>query len=71
MTGRQGFDLKSQLAYNLGREEGDSMSETAYEHLARALDMLPNGFPRTESGVEIQILKKILSPEEPATRLDF
>jgi electron transport complex protein RnfB len=40
------------------------MSETAYEHLARALDGLPSGFPRTSSGVEIRLLKKILSPEE-------
>jgi NAD-dependent dihydropyrimidine dehydrogenase PreA subunit len=35
-----------------------------YEHLAEALDKLPNGFPRTPSGVEIRILKKIFSPEE-------
>jgi electron transport complex protein RnfB len=40
------------------------MYETAYEHLADALDSLPNGFPRTSSGVEIRMLKKILSPEE-------
>ena len=40
------------------------MNEAAYEHLARALDGLPNGFPRTTSGVEIRLLKKILSPEE-------
>ena len=42
------------------------MSARAYEHLALALDELPNGFPRTESGVEIRILEKILSPEEAA-----
>jgi ferredoxin len=35
-----------------------------YEQLAKALDGLPNGFPRTPSNVEIQVLKKILSPEE-------
>jgi electron transport complex protein RnfB len=35
-----------------------------YEHLAEALDKLPNGFPRTPSGVEIRVLKKIFSPEE-------
>lgn len=40
------------------------MSETAYEDLADALDALPNGFPRTPSGVEIQMLKKIFSPQE-------
>jgi electron transport complex protein RnfB len=40
------------------------MSVDAYEKLAHALDLLPGGFPRTESGVELQILKKIFSPEE-------
>ena len=42
------------------------MKENAYEKLARALDRLPNGFPRTKSGVEIAILKRIFSPEEAA-----
>jgi ferredoxin len=32
--------------------------------LARVLDTLPNGFPSTESGVELRILKKIFRPEE-------
>ena len=35
-----------------------------YELLAKKLDELPHGFPSTESGVEIKILKKIFSPEE-------
>lgn len=34
-----------------------------YERLAVKLDQLPNGFPRTENGVEIRILKKIFTPE--------
>ena len=40
------------------------MSHNVYEQLAKALDKLPNGFPRTPSNVEIQILKKIFSHEE-------
>ena len=40
------------------------MSVDAYEKLALALDLLPGGFPRTASGVELRILKKIFSPEE-------
>jgi ferredoxin len=40
--------------------------DPTYVQLAEALDRLPNGFPRTASGVEIQILKKIFSPEEAA-----
>jgi ferredoxin len=40
--------------------------QSIYAQLAEALDRLPNGFPRTTSGVEIQILRKIFSPEEAA-----
>ena len=42
------------------------MNDDAYERLAVALDLLPGGFPRTKSGVELQILEKIFSPEEAA-----
>ncbi len=34
------------------------MSVNEYKKLAHALDMLPGGFPKTASGVELQILKK-------------
>lgn len=40
------------------------MSEDIYKKLAKVLDTLPNGFPETENGVEIEILKKIFSPEQ-------
>ena len=40
------------------------MHTDAYELLAQALDRLPNGFPRTKSGVELHILKRIFSPQE-------
>ncbi|MCX6011855.1 MAG: hypothetical protein NTV30_00265 [Chloroflexi bacterium] len=42
------------------------MPKDIYNELADALDKLPNGFPRTTSNVEIQILKRIFSPEEAA-----
>jgi NAD-dependent dihydropyrimidine dehydrogenase PreA subunit len=35
-----------------------------YARLAEKLDQLPNGFPSTESGVELKILRKIFTPEE-------
>jgi len=38
--------------------------DEVYERLADQLDALPNGFPRTESGVEIRLLKKVATPEE-------
>jgi hypothetical protein len=40
------------------------MSSDVYERLAETLDALPNGFPRTESGIELKILKKIYTEEE-------
>ncbi len=44
--------------------EGAEVGDAVYERLADQLDALPNGFPRTESGVEIRLLKKIATPEE-------
>jgi len=40
------------------------MIQDPYEQLANALDRLPNGFPRTQSAVEIAILKRIFSLAE-------
>ena len=40
------------------------MSDEVYHNLAKVLDTLPNGFPATESGAEIKLLKKIFAPEE-------
>jgi electron transport complex protein RnfB len=40
------------------------MINEVYKNLARILDTLPNGFPETESGVEIRLLKKIFKPEQ-------
>jgi NAD-dependent dihydropyrimidine dehydrogenase PreA subunit len=39
-------------------------SEDIYERLANVLDSLPQGFPRTESGVEIKLIKMAFTPEE-------
>ena len=38
--------------------------EDIYERLVGALDALPHGFPRTPSGVEIKLIKKVFSEEE-------
>jgi len=40
------------------------MTTDVYEKLAQHLDNLPAGFPRTKSGVEIRILRRLFSPEE-------
>jgi electron transport complex protein RnfB len=42
------------------------MSENIYRKLAQRLDTIPNGFPTTESGVELRLLAKIFTPEEAA-----
>jgi len=51
------------------------MNEEVYKKLAKVLDTLPNGFPATETGVEIKLLKKIFRPEDADLfcdlRLDF
>ena len=39
-------------------------SEDIYERLAQAMDALPCGFPRTASGVEMELLKMAFSPKE-------
>ena len=42
------------------------MPENVYRQLAQTLDAIPNGFPATESGVELRLLAKIFTPEEAA-----
>ncbi len=40
--------------------------QKVYESLAAHLDRLPAGFPRTSTGVEMRILRRLFSPEEAA-----
>jgi len=40
------------------------METGIYRKLAQVLDTLPNGFPATESGVELQLLEKVFTPEQ-------
>lgn len=45
------------------------MTQTLYEKLARRLDAIPSGFPRTESGIELRVLEKLFTPEQAALAL--
>ena len=47
--------------------------DQVYRDLQRHLDGLPIGFPVTESGVEIRVLKHLFTPKEAhvATRLSM
>ncbi len=40
------------------------MVDEVYQRLAQVLDTLPNGFPATDSGVEIKLLKKIFTLDQ-------
>jgi len=40
------------------------MPENIYRKLAKHLDNLPGGFPSTDTGVELRILKRLFTPEE-------
>jgi NAD-dependent dihydropyrimidine dehydrogenase PreA subunit len=45
------------------------MDADIYQELANHLDNLPGGFPPTESGVELRILRRLFSPEEAVLAL--
>ncbi len=47
------------------------MKISIYHKLARVLDILPNGFPATESCLEIKLLKKVFTPGEAALFCDL
>jgi len=40
------------------------MAKDIYQKLARHLDNLPGGFPATQSGVELRIIRRLFTPEE-------
>jgi len=42
------------------------MTDDVYRKLAQRLDEIPNGFPVTDSGIELRLLEKIFTPEEAA-----
>lgn len=42
------------------------MTEDIYRQLAQRLDAIPNGYPATQSGVELRLLAKMFTPEEAA-----
>jgi Na+-translocating ferredoxin:NAD+ oxidoreductase subunit B len=46
-----------------------SSDDSIYRRLQQDLDRMPVGFPATETGVEIRILRQLFSPEEAAIAL--
>jgi len=55
-------DIKLLVSLICGRRS--VMAIDTYERLAKHLDDLPGGFPRTESGVEIRILRRLFTPQD-------
>jgi Na+-translocating ferredoxin:NAD+ oxidoreductase RNF subunit RnfB len=47
------------------------MSESVYKQLALLLDTIPNGYPATDTGVELKILESIFTEEEAAITLQL
>jgi electron transport complex protein RnfB len=48
-----------------------NLDKSVYKRLAQRLDTIPNGFPATESGVELKLLAKLFTPEEAAIALQL
>jgi len=48
-----------------------AMAEDVYRRLRKFLDELPGGFPETDTGVEIKILKKLYTPEQAELTLQL
>jgi len=47
------------------------MSKDVYGKLREFLDKMPGGYPTTETGVEIKILKKLFNPQEAETTMNL
>ena len=47
------------------------MAEDLYRKLQQHLDRMPVGFPPTESGVELRILKQLFTVEEARVALEM
>ncbi len=45
--------------------------DSVYKNLAEKSDQIPNGFPATESGVELKLLQKIFSPKDAEIALQL
>ncbi len=47
------------------------MDDAIYKKLREHIDSLPAGFPETESGAELKMLKKFYTPEQAAIAMEF
>ena len=45
------------------------MTEDVYVRLREFLDNMPGGYPKTDTGVEMKILKKLFTPEQAEIKM--
>ena len=50
---------------------GNTKEKDIYAKLAAHLDDLPGGYPATESGIELKILRRLFAPEEAEMALNL
>jgi NAD-dependent dihydropyrimidine dehydrogenase PreA subunit/DNA-binding Lrp family transcriptional regulator len=64
-------EISSSMEKDTSRnQEGNSQPmDDIYKKLAKHLDDMPGGFPSTESGVELRILRRLFTPEEATLAL--
>jgi electron transport complex protein RnfB len=53
-----------EAGYNKQSLGDQNMNSNPYKRLAERLDALPNGYPPTEDGVELELLAKLFTPDE-------
>jgi electron transport complex protein RnfB len=58
------IDAFSSGGTRVEKRKGCTMKEGIYRRLAEHLDRLPDGFPPSETGAELPLLKRLFSPEE-------
>jgi NAD-dependent dihydropyrimidine dehydrogenase PreA subunit len=56
---------------NRQEQRNSNPDERIYKKLAKHLDDMPGGFPATESGVELRILRRLFTPEEAELALSL
>ena len=56
---------------NLWAPMEEDRMDNVYKKLAEKLDQIPNGFPVTDTGVELKLLQKIFSPKDAEVALQL
>jgi len=66
-----GYSARFSVLSNNITPERSLIMPDVYDLLAKKLDNMPQGFPSTDSGLELQILRRIFSPEDAEMALNL